>query len=211
MLFVLFRCLFESCIFRWPWLPFTLADFHFRELCGEWMVNRACRIYSERDLPITLIQMECTHLVESGTVRTCLYIIVASPTAKAIPHFLYGRWNIMRSPIGISVVCHNTTQPLIFLIFVFDWRLHPVVTVKIDCDTALVKQSRTIERCLYCERKELVGGFHLQHWSIVVAESIIGALPQVCVRFWNDCNQRVRDSVLFGLTNSKQVFSHKWL
>ena len=47
----------------------------------------------------------------------------------------------------------------------------------------LIEQGRTVERCLYSERKEHVRGFHLQHWSIVVAEPIIGALPQVCVRF----------------------------
>ena len=125
------------------------------------MFDRTCRIYSERNLPVALVEMECAHLVESDAVEAGLYVVVASPAAETVPHFLYGRGNVMCGPVGISVVCHDAAEPLILFILIFNRRLHPVVAVEIECDSTLVEQRRTVECCLYGERKEPVGAFHL--------------------------------------------------
>ena len=92
------------------------------------------------------------------------------------------------------MVGDHASQMLEDFVFVFYRALQPVLTVQIENDPALVKAVMAVLKFrLYNKGKIFVTCFHLQDRSVIIAEMIIGPLPQIRVRFGDNL-----DPVLFN-------------
>ena len=99
------------------------------------------------------------------------------------------------------MIGHHTAQMLKFFGFVLDRCLQPVFAVKIHHDAALVKPMVAVKLRLHHEGKILLLRFHLQHGCIIIAEMIIGPLPQICIGCSDNLN-------FIGRNRTGRRFSH---
>lgn len=167
--------------------PPALCDLHVAECRTEAGVLRTAGVDTKCNFTVALPQVANAHLAEMDAILTALHTVVALPPAEPVPHFLHSGRNIGGGPIGVPVVSHYTAQPLEVFIFVLDRNFQPILTVQIDCNSALVKPMMTFGKfCLYHKGKELFIGGHLQHRGVVIPESIVGALPQISVGLRHD-------------------------
>ena len=74
----------------------------------------------------------------------------------------------------------NAAQARHLLIFVFDGCFEPVFAVQVDDQATLVKLGTVVELRTGCEGEVFVT-FKQQGGGIVVSESVIAALPKICV------------------------------
>lgn len=90
------------------------------------------------------------------------------------------------------------------LIFVFDRPLDPVFAVEVDSYSTLVKAVLGgIEVSFDDERKVLFSGCGLQNGGVVVAEVVVGSLPEVCAGFGGDFNSVGGDGIALGVGASR--------
>ena len=136
-------------------------------------------------------QMAHTHLLEIDTVEARFDIIITFAATQAIPYFMYRSGNILRRPVGITVIGHHAAKPLEAVVFVLDRGFYPIIAIPVDGNAALVEQDRGIENRLDRKREIFLCRLHLQHRSIVVPESVIGPLPKVGMRFGLYRNERI--------------------
>ena len=124
--------------------------------------------------------MADTHLAEVAAITGTFDAIVVGTAGETVPHRFYvGRDSGCR-PVGIAVVRDHAAQVLEFFILIFHRGLQPIVAVKIHYDTALVESPVALaEVGLYHETEVLFIGLHLEYRCVVVAEMVIGTLPQV--------------------------------
>ena len=135
------------------------------------------------------------------TVLRALDAVVILPAAEAVPHDLYVRRDRRRRPVRVSVVGHHRPQMLECLIFILHGALQPVLRVQIHDDPALVEAMMASGKIrLYYKRKELFLCLHLQHRRVVIAEVIIGPLPQVGPGRCRDLDLVFPDLVTAGLS-----------
>ena len=65
------------------------------------------------------------------------------------------------------------------LIFILDRAFEPVFRIQIHDDAALIKAVSALGKIgFYDEREKLFLRFHLKHRCVIVAEMIIGPLPE---------------------------------
>ena len=87
-----------------------------------------------------------------------------------------------------------TSKMLKLLVFIFDGTLEPVFAVQIQNDTTLIKAMVALREIrLYHKRKKWFIRTHLQQRRVIVAEMVIGSLPQIGVRFCDDFDAILRD------------------
>ena len=98
----------------------------------------------------------------------------------------------------MAIIGDDTAQTLKALVLVLDGGFQPVVTVLVDDHPALVEAPLAVEGGLHDEREEGVTDFRQQRMAIVIAEAVIGALPEIGVRFGDDADFICRDVGLPG-------------
>ena len=163
--------------------PCTLGQLHLCENSLERGFLWRTGIDAEAYLPCTLMQVAYTHLGEAFSIGGALYAVIIFAARKPIPHGLYLCRNGCSGPVGITVVGYHASQVLILLIFILYAPFQPVVAVQIEHYAALVKPLMAVRKVsLHYEAEKLLFGLHLEYGSIVVAEMIVGALPEVGLR-----------------------------
>ena len=150
--------------------------------------------------------MAYAHLAEVLSVCRTFDAVVVGSAREAVPHCL----DICRdgggSPVGIAVVCYDAAKVLEVFVFIFHRSFKPVVAVEIHHDSALVESVVALcEVGLYCKAEVLLLCLHLEHRSVVVAEMIVCALPQVGVRGSGDGDPVFLDSVGSRLAGPLEV------
>ena len=128
------------------------------------------------------------HLAEGLSVLRAFNAEIVLATAQAIPHGLDRGVNFGRCPVRIAQIGHDTAQMLKAFVFVFDRRFEPVLTVQVHDHAALVKPVFAVEFRAHDEGKIALVGGHLQHGCVIVAEVVIGTLPQVGMGFGGDAD-----------------------
>ena len=73
-------------------------------------------------------------------------------------------------------------------VLVLDRRFEPVLTVPVHDHAVLVKPVFAVEFSAHDEGKIAFVGGHLQHGCVIVAEVVIGTLPQVGMGFGSDAD-----------------------
>ena len=160
--------------------PFAFGQFHVRKDCLEGRILRGTGIDAKADPAAALPHMADTQLRKMRTVRGTFDAVIILPAAETVPHRLDGRVDGGGCPVGITVVGHHTAQMLKVLVFVFDGALQPVVTVQIHDDAALIKAVVAfLKGSLHHEAEVFFLRFHLEHRGIVIAEMVVGPLPQI--------------------------------
>ena len=90
---------------------------------------------------------------------------------------------------------------LILVILILDGTFQPVLTVQIHHDPALVETVMAVCELRFHDKTEILFlRLHLKDRCIVIAEMIIRALPQICVRFRNDLHCAVCDPEMLRLS-----------
>lgn len=116
---------------------------------------------------------------------------------------------------GISVVAQSeyprfvATLPKVleFLILVLDGAFQPVLTVQIHHHSALVEAMMAVgEIGFHQEREELLGACDLQDRSVVIAEMVVGPLPEVGMRGCGDLDFVIGNREIFRLASSGPFF-----
>ena len=180
--------------------PFTFHHFHIGKGCLKGRLLRTACIYTKRDLPGPFPHMEDPHLLKVDAIPAALHAIITFPSAEAIPHFLKLCRDIRSGPVRKTMICDYTSQPLKFLIFIFNRRLKPIFTIQVHHHTALVKTMLTLKSRPDYKRKISLPGSCLQNRSIVILKPIISTLPEVSSRLRNHlhfvfCNTSVPESI----------------
>ena len=163
--------------------PHTLGNLHVREYSREGGFFRGAGVDAEADGIGTRIHVADAHLAEVDTVGGALDAVVVGPSGEAVPHgFDVGR-NGRRGPVGITVVGRDAAQVLEFLVLEFHGTLEPIVAVQVHDDAALVKALVALgEIGFHDEAEVLFLRLDLEDRGVVVAEMIVGPLPEVRVR-----------------------------
>ena len=174
--------------------PLAFGQLHIGESCSERRLLWTASIDSELYLVLCLVDMAHSHLAELLAVVGTFYAEVILSATQAIPHCLHRGRNFGSSPIGIAVVGNNTAQMLEVIILVFNRTFQPVLTVKIQHHAALVETMMAFSKVgLHNKLEESLSRGHLQHRSIVVAEMIVSALPEICAWSSSDTDSIVGD------------------
>lgn len=160
--------------------PFTCGNFHIGKGRFKGGILRTAGINAEGYGSTAIAHMAHTHLLKCDAIAGAFNAIIVLTAAESIPHRFYTCADFCRSPIGITVVCHNGTQMLKILVFVFNRAFDPVLAVKIHHNTALIKSVLAFKFCFHNEREVFLICFHLQHRGIVISEVVVCSLPQVC-------------------------------
>lgn len=153
--------------------------------------------------------MTHTHLLEGDAVKGALDAVVVLTTRKPVPHGFDICINFRCGPIRVAIVCYNTTQVLEYVIFVLGGGFEPVFRIEIHHNSTLVKTALAFEVRLHHKGEKLLVRLHLQHWCVVVAEVIVGALPQVGVWVCDNLYFVSCYVVTFGLTNPFEIVDVK--
>ena len=99
-----------------------------------------------------------------------------------------------------------TSKMLKLLVFIFDGTLEPVFAVQIQNDTTLIKAMVALREIrLYHKRKKWFIRTHLQQRRVIVAEMVIGSLPEIRMWFGHNLNSLLRDRAAFRLPCPFQV------
>ena len=131
--------------------------------------------------------MADAHLGENHAVGRALHAVIVLPAAEAIPHVFHLRRDRRGGPVGIAVVGDHGAQMLEGLVLIFHRGLQPVVRVQIHHDPALVKAVVAPgEIGLYHKGEKLLLRLHLKNWRVIVAEMVVGPLPEIRVRLGRD-------------------------
>ena len=92
-------------------------------------------------------------------------------------------------------------------VFIFHGSFQPVFGIQIHDDAALIEPVVAFgEIRLYDEREELLLCFHLQDRSIVIAEMVIGSLPQIGMRHGGNLNAVGLNCIHLWLSDPLEVF-----
>ena len=98
------------------------------------------------------------------------------------------------------------SKMLKLLVFIFDGTLEPVFAVQIQNDTTLIKAMVALREIrLYHKRKKWFIRAHLQQRRVIVAEMVIGSLPEIRMWFGRNLNSLLRDRAGFRLPCPFQV------
>ena len=158
-----------------------------RETRRKGGVFRRTGVDAESDRAGAFMQMADAHLMEDRAVGRMLNAVIIFAAAEPVPHGFHGGGNDRRRPVGIAAVGDNAAQMLQLRIFVFNRGFEPVFAVQIDDDAALVEAMLTFRKIRFHRKAEIrLGCFHLKDGGIVIAEMVVCALPQVCVRRCDD-------------------------
>ena len=162
--------------------PLALGNLHVRENGREGGFFRGTGVYAEADGG-PRIHMADAHLAEMGPVGGALDAVVVGPSGEAVPHrFDIGR-NGRRGPVGITVVGGDAAQVLEFLVLEFHGTLEPIVAVQVHHDAALVEALVALGEIGFHDKAEiLLLCLDLEYRGIVIAEMVVGPLPEVRVR-----------------------------
>ena len=99
-----------------------------------------------------------------------------------------------------------TSKMLKLLVFIFDGTLEPVFAVQIQNDTTLIKAMVALREIrLYHKRKKWFIRTHLQQRRVIVAEMVIGSLPEIRMWFGHNLNSILRNRAAFRLPCPFQV------
>ena len=90
-------------------------------------------------------------------------------------------------------------------IFILNGALQPVLTIQVHHHAALVEAVLALEFCLHDEGEELLVGADLQNRGVVIAEMVVGALPQVSVRQSDDLDPVVGNGGVLGCASPLPV------
>ena len=179
-------------------LPLTFAELHLGEKGAEGRIFRAAGVDTHGDLARRDGHMADAHLVEGLAVKRALDAEVVFAAAEAVPDAMDGRVDGGRRPIGIAAHRHHAAEVLEGLRLVLCRRLDPAFRAEIDGDAALVEAPLAVELRLDGKGKKLFTRRKLQDGRAVVAEMVVGALPQVCVRLGHDLDRVRADPILRG-------------
>ena len=146
--------------------------------------------------------MAYAHLLKKHSVERAFYAIIRSASAQSVPNRVYFRVDVGRSPIRIAVVRYDAAQALELGIFMLYGRFKPIVAVEIDYYSALIETAFTVEFGFNGERKIFLIRFDLQYRRVIVAKTVIRALPKIGMRFGYDSDLIFRQSIFFRLVCS---------
>ena len=173
-------------------------------------ILRGAGINAEADLPGAFKQMADAHLLKMNAVLGALDAVVGFPAAEAVPHGFDGGGNVGGGPVGIAPVGHHAAQTLKFFVFILNGALQPVVAVQVHRHTALVKPVVAGGKIrFHYKGEEFLLRFHLQHRRIVVAEAVVGPLPQVRMGLSGHGDLRFGHPVISGRSGPDQSGSIK--
>ena len=187
----------------------ALRHCHIGEDCLEGGILRAASIDAETDLAAAMPHMANPHLREMLPIGGTLDAIVILPT-EAIPHRLDGSVNGGSGPVGVAVVGHHTAKVLKFFVLVLDGSLQPVLAVQIHDHTALIETVVTFKLRPDKKGKVFLFRLHLEYRRIVVAEVIIGSLPQIGMRPGNDLHPVIGHSIALRLSCPFEMIDSKF-
>ena len=164
-------------------LPHALGDLHVGKDRRKGGFFRGAGVDAEADDVGPRIHVADAHLAEVDPVGRALDAVVVGPSGEAVPHrFDIGR-NGRRGPVGIAVVGGDAAQVLERLVLEFHGALEPIVAVQVHDDAALVKALVALgEIGFHDEAEVLLLRLDLEDRGVVVAEMIVGPLPEVRVR-----------------------------
>jgi hypothetical protein len=100
----------------------------------------------------------------------------------------------------MAMVGDHTANPGKVGVLVFNRTLEPMILIAIDDQAALVKLLSVLKICFGCECEILIG-LEEQRWGIIISETIVSPLPQVCVGLRRDPDAGVCQCVLFWRVN----------
>ena len=174
--------------------PFAVRHFHIRENRAEGRVLRAAGVDAKGYFPRCFVQVTDAHLMERLAIFRVLDTEIIFSAAQAVPHGFYMGGDFRGRPVGIAVIRHHAAQVLEVLVFVFNRTFQPVFAVQIQHNPTLVKAVMAFGKFgFYQKGKEGFFRIHLQYGRIIIAEMVIGSLPQIRVRFRDDFDSILRD------------------
>lgn len=190
--------------------PPAFGKFHVGEYCAERGIFRAAGIDAETNFILGVKEMTDAHLMKDIPIFRAFDAEVVFSAAQTVPHGLYGCGNFGGGPVGISSIRDNAAEMLKNLVFILDGSLQPVFAVQVQHDAALIKAMLAPGKIsFYHEGKELFFCGHLQDRRIVIAEMIIGPLPQIRMRFRRYFDAILRDLTVPGFSCPFQIIDVK--
>ena len=95
------------------------------------------------------------------------------------------------------------------LILIFHRSLEPVLRVKVHNDAALIEAVVAVSEIgLYDKREVFIIGFHLENRSIIIAEMIIGPLPEIGMRLSHYLDKIIIYAILLRFSGPFQFIYH---
>ena len=191
--------------------PFTFGHFHIGKDCTEGGILRAAGVDAETDLSCAFKEMADPHLVEYSAVPGTFNAEIILAAAQAVPHGFDAGGDLCGRPVRIAVVCHHASQVLEILVFIFNGAFDPVFTVQVQYYAALIETVMAPGKISPDDKgKEFLVCGHLEHRGIVIAEMIVGPLPQICVGLCHDLDSVRSDRAAFRLSCPFQVIYIKF-
>ena len=200
-------------------LPLAFAEGKASKNGAEGGVLRAARIDAKGNFSRGGRHMADAHLAEPDAVCRTFDAKVVLAAAEAVPHAPDGCVDGGRRPVRVAVYGHDASQMLEMFVLVFDGGFQPVFAVDVQSDAALVKAPFALKLRLDGKGKKFFCGTHLQDGSTVIAEVVVGPLPQVGVRCRHDLDlvfaygknfRRARPLHLFQVHFDSSSFSGFW-
>ena len=178
--------------------PLAFRHFHVGEDGSEGRGLRATGVDTKANFPRCLMEMAHTHLPEGDPILRAFDTEILLSPAQAVPHGGDAGGNFGGGPVGIAVVGDHAAQVLKTLMFVLNGTFQPVLGVQIHHHAALVKAVGAFGKFGFHHKGEegLVRS-HLQHRGVVVAEVVVGSLPQIGVGQGDDLNAVLGDHSVF--------------
>ena len=176
---------------------------------AEGRILRAAGVDTKADFTIPLPHMAHPHLPEGDAIFRAFQTVVILSAAEAVPHGLYGGIQLRGSPVRVAQIGDHAAKMLEGFVFVFNGCLQPVFGVQIHDDSALVKAVLALKFGFHREGEEALPGCHLQNRGIVIAEAVIGPLPQIRVGLCENFDSVRGDGIILRLPGPFQSGSIK--
>lgn len=177
--------------------PFALGQLHMGKDRPERRIFRTAGVDTELNLTFGFMQVADAHLVEPYAIRGTFYAKIILSAAQSIPHGFYLGRDLGGGPIRPTVIGDHAAQMLKLFVLVFYGTFQPVFAVQIQDHAALIEPVAGSKLGFDQEGKILFPSGHLQHRGGVVAEMVVGALPQISVRGRDDLDA-VGTDLAFG-------------
>ena len=126
--------------------PCAFCHLHIRKYSFKARLFRAAGIHTESDFSSAFPQMTDTHLAEALSVIRAFDAVIILSAAETIPHRFDACRDGGRCPVGVSVIGHHGAQVLEGFIFIFHRAFQPVLRIKIQNNTALIKTVMAVRK-----------------------------------------------------------------
>ena len=110
--------------------PRALRNLHIRKDRRERRILRRTSIYTETDLPRSLVHVADAHLLPVLTILGALDAIIIPAAAQPIPHGLDIRRNLCGCPVRVTVVGSHRSEMLEAVVLIFDRAFQPVLGIQ---------------------------------------------------------------------------------